>query len=658
MKLPFNSIHKTARRICLLSVAAAITLLAANQRSQAVSLSVLYGFGAIPDPGYNPISKLFLAKDGNFYGTCEGAGQFEGTELPEGTVWKMTPSGDVTMFFTFHGSDGRTPNAVIQGSDGNFYGTTRYDGPSGGGTVFKLTPGGTLTTLYRFSTSGPTGGQPMAGLVEGKDGNFYGTTSTGGGGFFNGISGTIFKITPSGTLTTLHDFGQDFEETDGANPQATLVLGTDGNFYGTAQNGGGLNGNGTVFKITPAGSFTVLHAFDITNDGVGGYEPSGGVIQGSDGDFYGVTDRGGSAELGVVYRISSSGDYAVLHSIGSNDGASPVGELAEGIDGNFYGVTGTSVASGSIYKITPNGEFTVLHYFEDAADEGESPMAGLTRDADGNFYGTTWVSGPALEGTSFKLIINPVANLGNISTRLSVGTGDNVLIGGFIVTGTQAKKVIVRGIGPSLPLSGALADPFLELHDSTGATIASNDNWKDSTNKQAIIDSTIAPSNDKEPAVLATLDPGAYTAVVRGVNNTTGIALVEAYDLAAGVDAKLANISTRGLVQTGDNVMIGGLIIFNDSARDVIVRAIGPSLGLDGALANPFLELHNSDGDLIASNDDWRSDQEAEIIATTIPPTNDKESAIVATLDPGAYTAIVHGVNNTTGVALVEVYDL
>ncbi len=216
-------------------------------------------------------------------------------------------------------------------------------------------------------------------------------------------------------------------------------------------------------------------------------------------------------------------------------------------------------------------------------------MAGLTRDADGNFYGTTFVSGPALTGTAFKLIINPVANLGNISTRLSVGTGDNVLIGGFIVTGTQAKKVIVRGIGPSLPITGVLADPLLELHDSTGATIASNDNWVDSPNKQAIIDSTIPPTNDKEPAILMTLDPGAYTAIVRGVNDTTGIALIEVYDLASAVDSKLANISTRGFVQTGDDVMIGGLIIFSDSARNVIVRAIGPSLPLPALWPIPIL---------------------------------------------------------------------
>jgi hypothetical protein len=247
---------------------------------------------------------------------------------------------------------------------------------------------------------------------------------------------------------------------------------------------------------------------------------------------------------------------------------------------------------------------------------------------------------------------------GNISTRLRVETGDNVLIGGFIITGSQAKKVMVRAIGPSLPLAGLLANPTLELHGGTGALISSNDNWMDAPNKQEIIDSTIPPTNDLESAILMSLDPGLYTAIVRGVNDTTGIALVEAYDLDLGADSILANISTRGLVQTDDNVMIGGIIILGTDAQEVLLRAIGPSLPLTGALADPTLELHDKDGVIIASNDDWKSDQEAEIMATGIPPTDDAESAILMTLTPDAYTAIVRGKDNTTGVALVEAYQL
>ena len=203
-----------------------------------------------------------------------------------------------------------------------------------------------------------------------------------------------------------------------------------------------------------------------------------------------------------------------------------------------------------------------------------------------------------------------------------------------------------------------LANPTLELHDGAGTLIASNNDWIDAPNKQEILDSTIAPTNDFESAILMSLDPGLYTAIVRGMNDTTGIALVEAYDLDLAADSILANISTRGLVQRGDNVMIGGIIIYGTDAQEVLLRAIGPSLPVSGALADPTLELHDKDGVTIGTNDDWRSDQEADIMGTGIPPTNDAESAILATLTPDAYTAIVRGKDNTIGIALVEAYQL
>ena len=246
--------------------------------------------------------------------------------------------------------------------------------------------------------------------------------------------------------------------------------------------------------------------------------------------------------------------------------------------------------------------------------------------------------------------------LGNISTRTLVETGDKVLIGGFIVTGTQPKKVIVRAIGPSLPLTGVLLNPFLELHDSSGAIIVSNDNWR-SDQEQEIIATGLAPSNDNESAIVMTLDPGPYTAIVSGATGASGIALVEVYDLDQLADSKLANISTRGLVQTGDNVLIGGFIVLGDNAANALLRAIGPSLPVAGSLADPTLELHDSNGTTLTLNDNWRSDQESEILATGIAPTDDAESAILTTLSPGPYTAIVRGANNTTGIALVEVYQ-
>ena len=261
----------------------------------------------------------------------------------------------------------------------------------------------------------------------------------------------------------------------------------------------------------------------------------------------------------------------------------------------------------------------------------------------------------------------------NISTRARVQADPGELIGGFIIAGGDPKSVLIRGMGPSLSSVGVtLSDPTLELHQG-GTTVATNDNWKtkpDGTSQQAEIEATtIPPTNDLESAILATLSPGAYTAILAGKNGGTGVGLVEVYDLAQGANSKLANISTRGFVDTGDNVMIGGLIVGGGSgggAATVIVRALGPSLtgfGVAGALDDPTLELHDGSGMTIATNDDWKtrpdgSSQQAEIEATTIPPTNDLESALVRTLPPGNYTAIVRGKNSTTGVGLVEAYNL
>ena len=246
----------------------------------------------------------------------------------------------------------------------------------------------------------------------------------------------------------------------------------------------------------------------------------------------------------------------------------------------------------------------------------------------------------------------------NISTRLKVGTGDNALIGGFIVTGTGKKRVLLRALGPSIPLGGTLADPRLELYNGAGQLVASNDNWKDAPNKQEIIDSSIPPTADAESAILTTVAPGNYTAVVSGTGGSTGVALIEVYDLESGGDSSLANISTRGFVEPGNNVLIGGIIFAGQLPRKIIVRAIGPSLGRPDALSDPRLELRNANGGLVAENNNWRTSQESEIIGTTIPPANDLESAVVATLPPAAYTAIVQGVGNATGIALVEAYAL
>ena len=262
---------------------------------------------------------------------------------------------------------------------------------------------------------------------------------------------------------------------------------------------------------------------------------------------------------------------------------------------------------------------------------------------------------------------NPSAShFANISTRMDVGTGNNVMIAGFIVSGSQSKTVIIRALGPTLGSYGvanALSDPMLELHDSSGATIATNDDWQTGSQASQISSSGYAPNNSNEPALIATLAAGAYTAIVRGYNNSTGIALVEVYEFDT-LSTRLSNISTRGQVGTNQNVLIGGLIISGSTSKKLIVRAIGPSLAsppfsLAGTLSNPTLELHDTSGNLLASNDDWGSGtQAAAISASGYQPSNAKESAIIATLASGNYTAIVRGVNDSTGIAVVDAYDL
>jgi hypothetical protein len=252
----------------------------------------------------------------------------------------------------------------------------------------------------------------------------------------------------------------------------------------------------------------------------------------------------------------------------------------------------------------------------------------------------------------------------NLSTRAEVQAGDQVSIGGFIVTGTSPKRVILRAIGPSLAGFGIvnpLADPVLELHASDQTLIASNDNWPDS-DEAGITATGLAPSNLLESAMVETLDPGGYTAVMSGKNGTTGIGLVEVYDLDQAADSQLANISTRAAVQTGNDVMIGGFILGGGGAdTTVLVRALGPSLtklGVTGALPYPTLELRDSNGALVRSNDDWKDTQQTEIEGAGLSPSDDVESAILATLSPGGYTAIVAGKDGVTGVGLVEVYRL
>ena len=485
-------------------------------------------------------------------------------------------------------------------------------GPSGdlfaadfeGRAVYRIN--GT-TGQFEATISGAEVTRPL-GLACGPDGDIYVTDNSQARVVrYDGRSGAYKGVFASGGLTGPWH----------------LIFGPDGDLYVSS------SGNGRVMR------------FDGTTGASKGIFASSasvrevyGLAFGPSGDLY-VS----ASHLDPIFRFNGT--------TGAFIGAFTSGRQLIDADGVLFG---------------PNGDLYVANY-------GSREVA--------RFDGVTGVFMSAMSnstlGNPAGLAFTPEAKVLNISTRLAVQTGDNVLIAGFIITGRNPRNVLVRAVGPSLAgtgLAGVLADPRLELHDAAGGLIATNNDWRvtqqggviTGDQQAAIQATTIPPTNDLESAIIATLAPGNYTAVVQGVNNGTGIGLVEAYDLNQATPSKLANISTRGLVDVGDNAMIAGFIVrpSGGTETDVILRAIGPSLSsaVANALDDPTLELRDADGALLASNDNWKDSQEAEIQATGVAPTNDAESAIVAHLAPGAYTAILRGHGDTTGVALVELYSL
>ena len=308
----------------------------------------------------------------------------------------IVPPSTATILVNFDGTNGQDPftENLVQGKDGNIYGTTTYGGSSNQGIIFKMTPAGAITTLHTFTGVGTDGSIPESGLVLGVDGNFYGTASQGGTGDF----GIVYKITPAGTFTSLHSF----DETDGAFPASALVQGTDKNFYGTTEYGvPGIYG--TAFKISSTGTFTSLVSFDDTN----GYEPIGGMVQGTNGDFYGTTLRGGANGDGEVFQITAAGALTVLHSFDVTDGYEPNDGLVQATDGYFYGTTtsggtGSPSEDGTIFELTPGGTLSTLYNFTGYQGDGGSPFGGLLQYTSGAFYGVTSGGGTGELGTVFS----------------------------------------------------------------------------------------------------------------------------------------------------------------------------------------------------------------------------------------------------------------
>jgi uncharacterized repeat protein (TIGR03803 family) len=378
-----------------------------------------YDYDPFPPPpvgdGSGPTG-LIQGKDGNFYGTTANGGRYG-----QGTFFRITPAGAETMLYSFVGGpgDGSNPEGVIQGSDGNFYGATSGGGAGycqfGCGTAFKITPDGAETVLYFFT--GMTDGGSPNGLIQGADGNLYGSAAFGG--VSSGLCGqsgcgVVFRLTPAGEETVVYSFTGG--TSDGA-VAASLIQGADGNFYGVTAYGGASNG-GTVFKVTPSGTETVLHAFTGGSDGAAPQTP---LLQGHDGNFYGTTPLGGTSSAGVLFRVTPAGAETVLHAFagGATDGAQPFTPVIQGTDGNLYGTAGAggnancAGGCGVVFKSTTGGSGAVLYSF------GPSPAAGsqspqpssLIQGTDGNFYGTTTNGGQFGLGSFFKLTPAGIASV-------------------------------------------------------------------------------------------------------------------------------------------------------------------------------------------------------------------------------------------------------
>ena len=418
--------------------------------------SVLYDFGAKTGDPLNPGLPGLIAQgfDGNLYSTSANGGT-QGL----GTVFKITPGGKLTVLYNFDGPHGQAPlGGLTLGKDGNFYGTTWYGGAYGNGTIFKITPSGKPTVLYSF-TGGSDGFQPYAPPIEGMDGNFYGTTGYGGALG----TGTVYKITPSGNFTTLHAFSGS----DGSLPIAPLVQGTDGRFYGTTQLGAS-NNLGEVFEITRSGTFTVLAQFD----GADGGNPYAGVVQGSDGYFYGTASGWGSSGWGTIYKTNRTGIITDLYNFnGSSDGGGPYGGLVQATDGNFYGAgSGGGLNRGTIYSIAAIGTFSVIHNFDGTS--GSDPTDTLFQHTSGLLYGDTTCGGTGATGGcvygpgggvfySLDMGLRPFVSL--VSSAGRVGSTIAILGQGF--TGTTS--VSFHGINAAFTVK---ASTYLTAIVPSGAT--------------------------------------------------------------------------------------------------------------------------------------------------------------------------------------------
>ncbi len=653
--------------------------------------AVIHIFNNPAVEGRTPVSALVQDADGVLYGLTSQGGSSD-----RGTVYKIRPDGTgYGVLHSFSANPGRESylngknNSWILGSDGVLYGTSRFGGANGGGYIFKINRDGSgFTLIHSFEGNrlGPTTGYyPDGGFLMAGDGFLYGCASVGSptapGGAIGG--GVVYKIATDGTGYRVL---ASFNRTNVFTP-TSLIQGRDGKLYGTTFEGsptGSINPRGAIFTLTTDGTgFAIVYNFTGTGDS--GSYPDSPLVHATDGRLYGTALEGGTSRRGSVYRINTDGTgFAVVHTFSGSPPVErgPADVFFQGSDGAFYGTArGSSSGNGfgRAYSVRPDGSGFRMFTAAELLPSSSRGFLSLMQGRDGAFYFTvprasqvadtdrlvrvTGLAGPAPGG------------LINLSVRTDAGTGSETLIVGFAVRGDGGKRVLVRGIGPTLTdfgVGGALANPQLGLFGSAPTAIAGNDNWGGGATLSGAFTQVGAfplPTASADAALLQTVASGSYSAQVTSASGGSGVALVEVYDADPPASStRLVNLSARSVAGTGAQTLIAGFVISGETPRTLLIRGIGPGLaqfGLTGVLANPRLELHttiNGQDTILSSAASWNNSPTlaaafAQVGAFTLP-TGSADSAMLITLTPGTYTAQLNGANNTTGVALVEIYQI
>jgi uncharacterized repeat protein (TIGR03803 family) len=668
----------------ILAVAAAVGAAGSASAAGSFSFAKVHDFG---QPGRTPLGNLVQGADGALYGVGS-ADAITRTGL--GVVFRLNLDGSAfteLRRFTGENGDGALPRSGLTvAGDGALFGVTPQGGdtsdpnrPLGKGVVYRLNPDGSGFTVLRTFRGYPNdGSEPTAALLLGSDGMLYGTTA--GGGAHDG--GTVFRLNRDGSGYTVL---RSFESATGFQLWTGVIQGSDGVLYGTAVSGGAQSG-GTLYRLNRDGTgFAVLKHFSEQT----GTVPRGPLVEGRDGALYGTAERYGPTVFaqgtvvtgaGTVFKINRDGSgFALLKTFArTTDCNTPQAGLIQHRDGTLLGTlaVGGPDNAGGVFRLNPDGTgFDLVKTFSRSDGDGAGPTSGLMLARNGLYYGSTAAGGGianANYGVVFSLVPIPASRLANLSVRSIAGTENETLAAGFVLSPTPGKTLLIRGIGPTLGafgVPGTLGDPVLELFSSAGLH-STNDDWGQAANAQQIAGATQQLSafalgaGSRDAVLLPQLPGGPYTVQVAGKNNATGVAMIEIYDAAAATGGRLINVSARSRVGTDDNILIAGFIVGGTDSLRLLIRGVGPTLtafGVEGALADPQLALYRGSA-LVRQNDNWGGAAEvsaAAAAAGAFPlPAGSRDAALVVTLEPGAYTAQVSGVNATTGVGLVEVYEV